>query len=135
MKKNYSFLNYFFTHLLPMSNDAELLSTNLKPKRTIYVILLRFRDLNHPRSWNSLLKRDGLGFFNWFIDNWIRLLNEFNIMNLFDFRLHEEFILLIVHYFIYYINRPTQTNHYLLNLWIIGLTEYIKNQQHYRRCS
>lgn len=60
-------------------------------------------------SWifvKLLLKRDGLWFFEWFIDNWIGLLYEFNIMNLFDFRLHEEFILLIVHYFIYYIDRP-----------------------------
>lgn len=52
---------------------------------------------------DGVLKRDILGLF------WAQLLREgvglvdgLNIMNLLNFRLHEEFILLLVHYFIYY---------------------------------
>ncbi len=126
----YSLRKYWIIRDLLMSIDAELLFPYLKPKRAIDIVFLWFWDFDHPEYWDCLLQWDGLGLFKWFIDDWIGLLYKFNIMNLFDFRLHEEFILLIVHYFIYYIDRPSkkQSSNYL------EYTELVKNQEHSTIC-
>lgn len=51
----------------------------------------------------GVLERDVLRLFGaGLVGEGVSLIDGLNMMNLLNFRLHEEFILLFVHYFIYY---------------------------------
>lgn len=77
----------------------------------------------------TILEGDMFGLLDcWLFDDRIGLLDQSNILNLFNFRFNEKLILLIVHYFIYYIPLTRQCpNLILFILWIVSLA-YLTNK-------